>query len=133
MVNQTKHRADSPSTGNARPSRSGTNKDGAAKQDKDSRSASRGKTGEEPKATAKDRTKRLEKVADRDGTGIEEIPAVVRAEELMDLAGERFGHLLLIGGQGLRRGLALAREAADDFWAEAESIRRGERSNSDKA
>lgn len=57
--------------------------------------------------------------------------AVARAEVIMDRAGERVGQLLRFGGQQVHRSAALAREAIEDFVAEAESIRRGERPNPD--
>ena len=49
-----------------------------------------------------------------------------RAEVLVDQMGERLGHFLSIAGHQLRKATARAREEAEDIWAEAQSIRRGE-------
>lgn len=57
--------------------------------------------------------------------------AVARAEALMDRAGERVGQFLRFGGEQVNRTTARAREAVEDFVAEAESIRRGERASPD--
>jgi hypothetical protein len=46
-----------------------------------------------------------------------------RAEELLDRAGQRLGTLLTRAGRNLLRAAARAREAAEDMWAEAQSIR----------
>ena len=62
--------------------------------------------------------------------GADLAPAVARAEDIMDRAGERVGQLLRAGSHQVQRGIALAREATEDLRAEAESIRRGERSSS---
>jgi predicted Zn-dependent protease len=48
-----------------------------------------------------------------------------RAEVLVDRLGERLGHFLSIAGHQLRKTAALAREEAEDIWAEAQNIRRG--------
>ncbi len=50
-----------------------------------------------------------------------------RAEELVDRAGQRLAHWAGLAALRLLKGAALAREAAEDVWAEAQSIRRGER------
>lgn len=49
-----------------------------------------------------------------------------RAEVLVDRLGERLGHFLSIAGYQLRKATARAREEAEDIWAEAQAIRRGE-------
>jgi hypothetical protein len=51
-------------------------------------------------------------------------PAVARAEAVLDRAGERVGSFLVSAGQRLRRTTALAREEAEDIWAEAQSVRK---------
>jgi hypothetical protein len=79
-------------------------------------------------ATAADRPSTDEQGDEQ--TEAEQSPAVVRAEEIMDRAGERVGQLLRAGSHQVQRGIALAREATEDLRAEAESIRRGERSSS---
>jgi len=53
-------------------------------------------------------------------------PAMERAEVLVDRLGVQLGHYLTIAGHQLRKAAALAREEAEDIWAEAQSIRRGE-------
>jgi hypothetical protein len=50
-----------------------------------------------------------------------------RAEELVDQWGERVGHFASQIGQTFQRWAARAREEVEDMWAEAQSIRRGER------
>lgn len=50
-------------------------------------------------------------------------PPLERAEELMNHAGERVGHLATEAGFRLRQMLARAREEAEDMWAEAQTIR----------
>ena len=50
-----------------------------------------------------------------------------RAEELVDRAGQTFAHWAGLAALRLLKAAALAREAAEDVWAEAQSIRRGER------
>lgn len=49
---------------------------------------------------------------------------VRKAEELVDRAGERIGHLASLLGRRLVRMAARAREEAEDIWAEAQEIRR---------
>lgn len=121
------------SAGNATPSNAEMSSLGDAVQEKRPKRPSQEKKAKE-KATGRDRTEeplgeRATPASAGGQAGHGEGSAVVRAEELMGRAGERVGHGLLIGSQKLRRSIALAREAADDLWAEAESIRRGERSN----
>jgi hypothetical protein len=59
-------------------------------------------------------------------TSAEEDEPMRRAEEMVDRIGERIGTLATyLGHQILRLG-ARAREEAEDMWAEAQSIRRGE-------
>ena len=55
-------------------------------------------------------------------------PATERAEELLDRTGQRLGSLAALVGLNVLRFAARAREEAEDIWAEAQSIRRGERS-----
>jgi hypothetical protein len=50
-------------------------------------------------------------------------PARVRAEELLDRAGERLGYTASTVGLRLRQWTARAREEAEDLWAEAQSRR----------
>ena len=52
--------------------------------------------------------------------------ATERAEELVDRMGEQVGRFASLLGLHVRRMAALAREEADDMWAEAQSIRRRE-------
>ncbi len=56
-----------------------------------------------------------------------ERPAEERAEELVDRAGQTLAHWAGLAALRLLKAAALAREAAEDVWAEAQSIRRGER------
>jgi hypothetical protein len=51
-----------------------------------------------------------------------------RAEEMVDRIAERVSHLTSVCGRKLLRLAARAREEAEDIWAEAQSIRRGEQS-----
>jgi hypothetical protein len=51
-----------------------------------------------------------------------------RAEELVDRAAQRVGDLAARLGQGILRLTARAREEAEDMWAEARDIARGEKS-----
>lgn len=53
-------------------------------------------------------------------------PAEERAEELVDRMGQRLGHLAALAALRILKVAALARETAEDVWAEAQSIRRGE-------
>jgi hypothetical protein len=50
-----------------------------------------------------------------------------RAEEMVDRVTERVGHYAGIIGHEILRFAARAREEAEDIWAEAQSLRRGER------
>jgi hypothetical protein len=49
-----------------------------------------------------------------------------RAEEMVDRFAERVSELTSVWGRKLLRLAARAREEAEDIWAEAQSIRRGE-------
>ena len=49
-----------------------------------------------------------------------------RAEVVVDRLGERLGHWLSGAGHQVRKAAALAREEAEDIWAEAQAIRHGE-------
>jgi hypothetical protein len=50
-----------------------------------------------------------------------------RAEEMVDRAAERIGHYAGLVGHEILRFAARACEEAEDIWAEAQSLRRGER------
>ena len=50
--------------------------------------------------------------------------ATERAEEMLDRAGEQVGRFASLLSLRLRQGVALAREEAEDMWAEAQSMRR---------
>lgn len=50
-------------------------------------------------------------------------PAMERAEEVVDRAGQWAGPLVSLVGLRILRVAALAREAAEDIWAEAQSAR----------
>jgi len=49
-----------------------------------------------------------------------------RAEELADRMGHRLGHVTTLVGLRIRKTAARGREEAEDMWAEAQSIRRGD-------
>jgi hypothetical protein len=49
-----------------------------------------------------------------------------RAEEIVDRVAERVSELTSVWGRKLLRLAARAREEAEDIWAEAQVIRRGE-------
>ncbi len=51
-------------------------------------------------------------------------PATERAEELVDRAARGAGYLVSLVGLRLLRGASLAREEAEDIWAEAQNLRR---------
>lgn len=55
-------------------------------------------------------------------------PATERAEELVDRLGESVGQFASLAGLRLLRVAALAREEAEDVWAEAQSVRRAQQS-----
>ena len=48
-----------------------------------------------------------------------------RADEMLTQAGERLGRWLAAASREVRRAAALAREEAEDIWAEAQSLRHG--------
>jgi hypothetical protein len=48
-----------------------------------------------------------------------------RAEEMTDRLGERLGHFASLVGMKILRLAARFREEAEDIWAEAQHIRRG--------
>ena len=52
-----------------------------------------------------------------------ETPALARAEETMDRLGERLGVFAANLSHRLRKAAALAREEAEDVWAEAQDVR----------
>lgn len=65
-------------------------------------------------------------------TGTSEPSAPRRAEEMLDSMGERLGQLVSLAGPRVRKLAALAREEAEDIWAEAQHVRAArERSQSD--
>jgi len=53
-------------------------------------------------------------------------PATERAEETLDRVGERLGAFAAAVSHRVRRGVALAREEAEDILAEAQTLRRKE-------
>jgi pyruvate/2-oxoglutarate dehydrogenase complex dihydrolipoamide acyltransferase (E2) component len=57
-------------------------------------------------------------------------PAIERAEELVDRLLQEAGHLLSVAALNLLKGASLAREEAEDIWAEAQNLRR-ERQNAE--
>jgi pyruvate/2-oxoglutarate dehydrogenase complex dihydrolipoamide acyltransferase (E2) component len=65
---------------------------------------------------------------DRDGGS--DRPATERAEELVDRLLQEAGHLLSVAAVNLLKGASLAREEAEDIWAEAQNLRR-ERQNAE--
>jgi hypothetical protein len=65
-------------------------------------------------------------------TGAETSPALQRAEELVDRMGERVAHYAAFLGTKIKELAARLREEAEDIWAEAQSIRRGEQPPADK-
>ena len=50
-----------------------------------------------------------------------------RAEEFVDRMGQRLSQVASLVALRLLKAAALVREEAEDVWAEAQSIRRGER------
>ena len=64
----------------------------------------------------------------QDDTGRETVrPATERAEELVDRATRGASYLASLAAMHLMRGASLAREEAEDIWAEAQSLRYRER------
>lgn len=57
-------------------------------------------------------------------------PATERAEELVDRLLQEAGHLLSVAAVNLLKGASLAREEAEDIWAEAQNLHR-ERQNAE--
>lgn len=55
--------------------------------------------------------------------GTSDPSATERAEEILDGLGERLGQLVSLAGPRIRKLAALAREEAEDIWAEAQHIR----------
>lgn len=51
-------------------------------------------------------------------------PATERAEELVDRLARGAGYLVSVAGYNLLKGASLAREEAEDIWAEAQNMRR---------
>ncbi len=48
-----------------------------------------------------------------------------RVEKLADVIGQRLGHFAAFVSLQVRKAAARVREEAEDFWAEAQSIRHG--------
>lgn len=65
--------------------------------------------------------------ASTDAPGTTGRSATDRAEAILDGAGERISQMASVAGPGLRRFVALAREEAEDIWADAQEIRRSNR------
>lgn len=59
--------------------------------------------------------------------GEETRPTTERAEELVDHLGGRLRFLAALAALELRHAAARVREEAEDLWAEAQHLRRGER------
>lgn len=57
-------------------------------------------------------------------SGVADRSATQRAEELLDGAAERAKQITPVVGLSIRKFTALAREEAEDIWAEAQEIRR---------
>src|SRR5215217_5128586 len=55
-----------------------------------------------------------------DRNGESDRPATERAEELVDRLLQEAGHLLSVAAVNLLKGASLAREEAEDIWAEAQ-------------
>ena len=49
-----------------------------------------------------------------------------RADEMLTQTGERIGRWLAAASREVRKAAALAREEAEDIWAEAQAVRKGE-------
>lgn len=58
--------------------------------------------------------------------------ATARAEAMVDGAGAQLGTLATVVSHQLRRAAALAREEAEDLWAEAQQIRTAQRREPDE-
>jgi hypothetical protein len=58
-------------------------------------------------------------------TGSNKAPAMERAEALADRLGERISHYASVFGFKILQFAARAKEEAEDIWAEAQNIRRG--------
>lgn len=54
-------------------------------------------------------------------------PETARAEEMLDQMGQAVGRFVTQAGLRILKGVALAREEAEDILAEAQSLRREER------
>jgi pyruvate/2-oxoglutarate dehydrogenase complex dihydrolipoamide acyltransferase (E2) component len=65
-----------------------------------------------------------------DRNGESNRPATERAEELVDRLLQEAGQLLSVAALNLLKGASLAREEAEDIWAEAQNLRR-ERQNAE--
>jgi hypothetical protein len=70
-------------------------------------------------------------VADQPASGAEangsRQQTIQRAEEMVDRWGEQIGQYAFSLGHGIRRLFSRAREEAEDIWAEAQAIARGQR------
>ncbi len=70
-------------------------------------------------------------VGDTAGSPLAPAAATQRAERLLDGMGERVGRLAAQAGRQIRRAAALAREEAEDLWAEAQEVRSASRRSAD--
>jgi hypothetical protein len=62
--------------------------------------------------------------AQTEAAGTSDGSATERAEALLDGMGEQINHFAALAGPSIRKFVALAREEAEDIWAEAQEIRR---------
>ncbi len=62
--------------------------------------------------------------AQTEAAGASDRSATERAEALLDGMGERINHFAALASPSIRKFVALAREEAEDIWAEAQEVRR---------
>jgi hypothetical protein len=77
-------------------------------------------TATKPKAASKPAPK---KTAAKDPLPTNQVD---RAEDVLDELGKKVGGFLMNASRSLRKVAAVAKEEAEDLWAEAQSIRRGD-------
>lgn len=65
-------------------------------------------------------------MSETSGGNADQRPAMERAEDLVDRAGEQVGRTAAELGRRLQVWAARAREEAEDIWAEAQSMRHNE-------